>query len=103
MPAARPARIARRTTRCACLRLGLPLKQRSVLHTTTMPPRASTNAALDHTPAVADNHDLGAASVSHDPTPSATVTSSNEIPVEVWVPNPNFPRDPRPFCPPRRA
>ena len=43
-------------------------------HTTTMPLRASTSAALDHAPTIADDHDLGAASVSHDPTPSATVT-----------------------------
>jgi hypothetical protein len=42
-----------------------------------MPLRASTNAALDHAPAIADDHDLGAASVSHDPMLSANVTSSN--------------------------
>jgi hypothetical protein len=69
MPAARPDRSARRTFRLDCLRKGFPLKEESaVLRTTSMPLRASTNAALNCTPTIADDYDLGAASVSHDPT-----------------------------------
>jgi len=127
MPAALPDHSARRAKRYACLRLGIPLRDNAVLHTTTMPLRSSTNAALHHTPAIAADHNLGTASVSQDPTLSATVPSSTVTshalsdtvastisyetlymtasPQEwrdtaVWLPNPNYPHDPRPLCPP---
>mmetsp|Transcript_5862 Transcript_5862/g.13000 ORF Transcript_5862/g.13000 Transcript_5862/m.13000 type:complete len:154 (+) Transcript_5862:1230-1691(+) len=120
MPASRPDRSARRAFRSACLRLGFPLKEVSVLHTTTMPLHASTNAALHHAPTIAADHNLGAASVSHDPKISATVspatantnlsastvshdlsmTHQERLRTAVWIPNPNYPADPRPFCPP---
>jgi hypothetical protein len=67
MPAARPDRSARRTFRSACLRLGLRREESSVLHTTTMPLRSSTNAAHHHAPAIDADHNLGATSVSHHP------------------------------------
>lgn len=93
-------------TRSAFLRLGVVMKQRparrtmtmkpraSALRTTTTPLRAPSNAALDYAHTIADDLDLGAASASKN------LPQQEWLRTVAWMPNPNYPADPRPFCPP---